>query len=159
MTFASGMAAISAALGMTLRQGQEVLAHQILYGCTYSLMTNWLPRFGVQVRFADFLKPESLLGLVTPATRVLYFETPVNPTMELIDIAAIRRVADEVNAQREEADRLLVIVDNTFATPFCQRPLEAGRRHRGREPDERHRRVRHGDGRRGDRPGRAFTTT
>jgi len=126
VTFASGMAAISAALGAALRQGQEVLAHQILYGCTYSLMTNWLPRFGMQARFADFLKPESLRGLVAPATRVLYFETPVNPTLELIDIAAVRRVADEINAQREEAERVLVIVDNTFATPYCQRPLKLG---------------------------------
>jgi cystathionine beta-lyase/cystathionine gamma-synthase len=126
VTFASGMASISAALGTALRQGQEVLAHEILYGCTYSLMTNWLPRFGMQARFADFLKPEALLGQVTPATRVLYFETPINPTMELIDIAAIRRVADEVNAHRDEHDQALVIVDNTFATPYCQRPLKLG---------------------------------
>jgi cystathionine beta-lyase/cystathionine gamma-synthase len=126
ITFASGMAAISAALGVTLRQGQELLAHRVLYGCTYSLMTNWLPRCGVQVRFGDFLKPESLLEQVTPGTRVLYFETPVNPTMELIDIAEIRRLADRINAGREEKDRVLVIVDNTFATPFCQRPLKLG---------------------------------
>ena len=126
VTFASGMAAISAALGVALRQGQEVLAHQILYGCTYSLMTNWLPRFGMQARFADFLKPESLPELLTPATRVLYFETPLNPTMALIDIAAIRRIADEANAHRDERERVLVIVDNTFATPFCQRPLSLG---------------------------------
>jgi len=126
VSFASGMAAISAALGTALRQGQETLAHNIVYGCTYSLMTNWLPRFGMQARFADFLKPESLLGLVTPATRALYFETPVNPTMELIDITAIRRIADEVNAHREEHERVRVIVDNTFATPYCQRPLRLG---------------------------------
>jgi cystathionine beta-lyase/cystathionine gamma-synthase len=126
VTFASGMAAISAALGVALRQGQDVLAHQVLYGCTYSLMTNWLPRFGMKARLADFLKPESLLGQVKPATRVLYFETPVNPTMELIDIGAIRHVADEINAQREERDRVLVIADNTFATPCCQRPLRMG---------------------------------
>lgn len=126
ITFASGMAAISAAMGVALRQGQEVLAHQILYGCTYSLMTNWLPRFGMQVRFADFLKPEALLGQVTPATRVLYLETPVNPTMELIDIAAIRRITDEINAHRDDSERVLVIVDNTFATPYCQRPLKLG---------------------------------
>jgi len=126
VTFASGMASISAALGAALRQGQEVVAHRILYGCTYSLMTNWLPRFGMLARFADFLHPESLAAQVTPATRALYFETPVNPTMELIDIAAIRRVADEVNAAREEKDRVLVIVDNTFATPYCQRPLRQG---------------------------------
>ena len=103
-----------------------MVAHRIVYGCTYSLMTNWLPRFGMNVRFADFLQPESLAAAITPATRVLYFETPINPTLELIDIAAIRRVADKANAGREEKDRVLVIVDNTFATPFCQRPLHLG---------------------------------
>jgi methionine-gamma-lyase len=126
VTFASGMAAISTAIGSAVRSGHEVLAHDIVYGCTYSLLTNWLPRFGVQTRFANFMQPESLAELVKPSTRVLYFETPVNPTMELIDIAAIRRVADQANAGRSEADRLLVIVDNTFATPYCQRPLEFG---------------------------------
>ena len=126
VTFATGMAGISAALGAALRQGQEVVSHRIVYGCTYSLMTNWLPRFGMNVRFADFLQPESLAAEITPATRVLYFETPINPTLELIDIAAIRRVADQANAGREEKDRVLVIVDNTFATPFCQRPLRLG---------------------------------
>jgi cystathionine beta-lyase/cystathionine gamma-synthase len=57
---------------------------------------------------------------------MLYFETPINPTLELIDIAAIRRVADQANAGRDEKDRLLVVVDNTFATPFCQKPLKLG---------------------------------
>ncbi len=126
VTFASGMAAISAALGAALRQGQEVLAHEILYGCTYSLMTNWLPRFGMQARFADFAKTEEVRARITPETRVLYFETPINPTMELLDIAALRGIADEVNKSRDEKERLLVIVDNTFATPYCQRPLELG---------------------------------
>ena len=126
VTFATGMAAISAVLGSALKQGQEVLGHHILYGCTYSLLTNWLPRFGVQPRFANFLRPELLRQRITPATRVLYFETPVNPTMELIDITAIRHCADEVNTSRGDADKLVVIVDNTFATPFCQRPLYLG---------------------------------
>jgi methionine-gamma-lyase len=123
---ASGMAAISAALGVALRQGQEVLAHRIIYGCTYSLITNWLPRFGIEARFADLMQPDALAESIRPSTRVLYFETPVNPTLELIDIAAIRRVADQLNAQREAADRLILIVDNTFATPLCQRPLKLG---------------------------------
>jgi cystathionine beta-lyase/cystathionine gamma-synthase len=126
VTFASGMASISAALGAALRQGQEVIAHRIVYGCTYSLMTNWLPRFGMNARFADFLQPESIESQITPSTRMLYFETPINPTLELIDIAAIRRVADQANAGRDEKDRLLVVVDNTFATPFCQKPLKLG---------------------------------
>jgi cystathionine beta-lyase/cystathionine gamma-synthase len=126
VTFASGMAGISAALGAALRQGQELVSHRIVYGCTYSLMTNWLPRYGMGVRFEDFLDPDSLAAAITPATRVLYFETPINPTLELIDIAAIRRVADRANAARDEKDRVLVIVDNTFATPFCQKPLRLG---------------------------------
>ncbi len=126
VTYATGMAAISAGLGVALGKGQEVVSHEIVYGCTYSLMTNWLPRYGMKVNFANFLKPESLAGQITPATRVLYFETPINPTLELIDIAAIRRVADKVNARRDEKDRVLVIVDNTFATPFCQKPLRLG---------------------------------
>jgi methionine-gamma-lyase len=126
VTFASGMAAISGAIGSAVRAGQEVLAHNIVYGCTYSLLTNWLPRFGVQTRFGNFMKPESLAELIQPSTRVLYFETPVNPTMELIDVAAIRRVADRANESRSEGDRILVMVDNTFATPYCQRPLSLG---------------------------------
>ena len=126
VTYASGMAAISAVLGSALRQGQEVLAHHTLYGCTYSLMTNWLPRFGVETQFGNFLDLENVEQHITPATRVLYFETPTNPTMELIDIVAVRRLADRVNAGREERTRVLVIVDNTFATPYCQRPLKLG---------------------------------
>lgn len=126
VTFASGMAAISAALAVALKQGQEVIAHEVLYGCTYSLMTNWLPRFGMGARFADFRKAESLAEQVRPQTRVLYFETLVNPTMELIDSAAIRKVADAINARRGDSNRLLVVVDNTFATPYCQRPLGLG---------------------------------
>jgi methionine-gamma-lyase len=126
VTFATGMAAISAAIGSAVRSGQDVLAHNIVYGCTYSFLTNWLPRYSVQTNFGDFMKPESLERLIKPSTRVLYFETPVNPTMQLIDVAAIRRVADRANEGRSEADRLLVMVDNTFATPYCQRPLSLG---------------------------------
>ncbi len=126
VAYATGMAAVSAALGSALQQGQEVLAHEIVYGCTFSQMTNWLPRFGIKARFANFFKTESLPRQITPHTRVLYFETPINPTMQLIDIAAVRAVADKVNEHRKPDDRLLVMVDNTFATPQCQRPLRLG---------------------------------
>ncbi|HEV2424077.1 MAG TPA: PLP-dependent aspartate aminotransferase family protein [Terriglobia bacterium] len=126
VSYATGMAAVSAALGATLAQGQEALAHEILYGCTFSQMTNWLPRFGIKTRFADFFNPESLAGKITPATRVLYFETPINPTLQLIDIASVRAIANEANRHRTPENRLLVVVDNTFATPQCQRPLSLG---------------------------------
>lgn len=124
--FATGMAAVSAAVGVVLKAGDEIVAHQTLYGCTYSLFTNWLPRYGITTRFADLRDHASLYDAIGPRTRAVYFETPVNPTMELIDIREVRAVLDELVAGREQRGRVLMIVDNTFATPFCQRPLELG---------------------------------
>ncbi len=126
VTFATGMAAISAAIASQVRNGEQVVAHRILYGCTHSLLTNWLPRFGVQANFCDLKEPENLRAVATENCRVVYFESPVNPTLELIDIAAVRRVADELNRNRNSDERIRIIVDNTFASPYCQRPLELG---------------------------------
>lgn len=126
LCFASGMAAISATLFTLTRAGQHVVTHKVLYGCTYSLLRNWLPRYGIHAALVDMTRLDELRAAIEPDTRVLYFETPVNPDMKLIDIAAVRRLADEVNAKRAESDRVWVVVDNTFATPFCQRPLELG---------------------------------
>jgi cystathionine beta-lyase/cystathionine gamma-synthase len=126
VTFATGMAAISAALGVTSKAGAEIVAHHTLYGCTYSLVTNWLPRFGITTRFADLRDERSFKAAITNGTRVVYFETPVNPTLDLIDIALVRLWMDEVRPGAKEKDRLLMIVDNTFATPYCQRPLALG---------------------------------
>src|SRR5215831_18336976 len=124
VSFATGMAAISAALGVAVQSGQEIVAHRVVYGCTYSLLTNWLPRYQITTRFVDLTDVNALRAALNERTRVIYFETPVNPTMQLIDIAAVRRVAEEANQGRREPVRL--IVDNTFATPYCQRPLDHG---------------------------------
>lgn len=126
VTFASGMAAISAALTSELLPGDEVIAHPVLYGCTHSLFTHWYPRMGIQVARLDLNDLARLRAHISPKTRFLYFESPTNPTLELIDIAALRGLADEVNATRAPERRLLVCIDNTFATPFGQRPLEHG---------------------------------
>ncbi len=126
VTFSSGMAAISAALCATLAARQNVLSHRIIYGCTHSLMTNWLPRYGISARFCALTDPRAIERHADENTRVVYFETPVNPTMELIDIAAVRKAVDRLNAKRHQDDRILIIVDNTFASPYCQRPLELG---------------------------------
>lgn len=126
VTFATGMAAISAAIGAVTAAGQQVLAHRVLYGCTHELLTYWLPRWKIAPSFCDMTDPESIAGAATRETRVVYFETPVNPTLELIDIAAVRGVVDRLNQGRGEDERILIIVDNTFATPYCQRPLELG---------------------------------
>jgi cystathionine beta-lyase/cystathionine gamma-synthase len=126
VTYATGMAAISAALCSMAEHGQQIVAHRILYGCTFSLLTNWVPKFGVRTDFVDLTRPEEILRVATKDCRLIYFETPVNPTLELIDIAAVRRAVDQVNKFRQPEEHVQIIVDNTFATPFCQRPLELG---------------------------------
>jgi cystathionine beta-lyase/cystathionine gamma-synthase len=124
--FATGMAAITAAICMLVRSGDEVLAHHTLYGCTFSFLTNWLPRQNVRAHFCDVADTASIERGITAKTRVIYFETPVNPTMELIDMRAVRGVVDRANKGRKEAERIHIVVDNTFATPYCQRPMEHG---------------------------------
>ncbi len=124
--FASGMAAISAAIGVTTQSGDEIVAHHTLYGCTYNLFTTWLPRWGVKVNFADLRDRESFAQALTDRTRVIYYETPVNPTLTLIDIEQVKRWTEAINAERRPEARLVTIVDNTFATPYCQRPLQHG---------------------------------
>lgn len=126
VTFATGMAAVSAALGTLVASGQQVVAHRVLYGSTHSLLTNWLPRYGIRTDFCDMTDAESIARVAAKDCRVVYFETPVNPTMELIDIAAVRKVVNRLNAGRPAQDCIQIVVDNTFATPYCQRPLEFG---------------------------------
>nr|BCX01457.1 MAG: L-methionine gamma-lyase [Bacteroidota bacterium] len=126
VTFATGMAAISAILGVLLQQGQHIVAHKTLYGCTHSLLYNWLPRYGIRATPVDLTDPEALEANLLPQTRVVYFETPVNPTLELIDIRAVSEQVKRHNSRRPPEERIYVVVDNTFATPYCQRPLELG---------------------------------
>ena len=126
LCFASGMAAISAAICTLAKSGEHVVAHKVLYGCTYSLIRNWLPRYQIGHTLVDMRDLEAVRRSIRPDTRVLYFETPVNPDLSIIDVAAVRAIADEVNPRRDQAERVHVAVDNTFATPYCQRPLELG---------------------------------
>jgi len=126
VAFATGMAAVSAALGVLTSAGDQIVAHRVLYGCTHSLVTNWLPRYKIHTDFCDLTDAENLFKVASKDCRVVYFETPVNPTMELIDMQAIRRVVEQLNAGRGEAEKIRIVVDNTFATPYCQRPLEHG---------------------------------
>lgn len=126
VTFASGMAAVSGVLGMLTGSGSEIVAHKVLYGCTYSLLTNWYPRMKVGVKFVDFSNPAEVAAAITRNTRALYMESPVNPTMRLVDFRAIARIAEDANKGRTADERLYTIVDSTFASPFCQRPISLG---------------------------------
>ncbi|MHC5108396.1 MAG: trans-sulfuration enzyme family protein [Planctomycetota bacterium] len=124
--FASGMAAISAAIGIMAKANEHIITHEVLYGCTYSLVTGWLPRNNISTSLIDLTDIDALREAIKPNTRIIYFETPVNPDLRLIDIRAVRNVVDTVNAQRDPHDDIRIVVDNTFASPFCQRPLEIG---------------------------------
>lgn len=126
ISFSTGMAAISAVLGSLTGTADEILAHTILYGCTFSLLTNWYPRYKISTQFVDLRDMLALQRHITPKTRVVYFETPVNPTLDLIDIRAVVDVVKEANKNRPPTRRIYVVVDNTFASPFCQRPIEHG---------------------------------
>jgi methionine-gamma-lyase len=126
VTFSTGMAAVSAAFGATTGTGDEIIAHNILYGCTYSLLTNWYPRYKIATKFVNMKDPQNVRRVITPKTRVVYFETPVNPTLELIDIAGIVNEVKKINKTRTKERKIFVIVDNTFASPYCQRPLDLG---------------------------------
>ncbi len=124
--FATGMAAISAAVGVLVKAGDRILAHRQLYGCTWSLFSNWLPRFGVTAEMCDLRDLAALERALGDDVMVVYFETPTNPTLEIIDIGAVRAAVDRVNAGRGARRRVFIVVDNTFATPYCQRPLTLG---------------------------------
>jgi methionine-gamma-lyase len=114
---ASGMAAISSALLSQLRAGDEVIAVRQLYGGTYRLMRDLFPRFGITVRHVE---PDlkGIEQLASPRTKVLYIETPSNPTLRLVDLHRAVEFAKEWG--------LISMVDNTFASPVLQKPLAMG---------------------------------
>jgi methionine-gamma-lyase len=118
VVFGSGMGAITATLWSMLEQGDEVLADKTLYGCTFSFFTHGLTRFGVTVRHVDMTDPQQVMHAMGPKTRVVYFESPANPNMRLVDIAAVSAVAHQGGAR--------VVVDNTYCTPYLQQPLLLG---------------------------------
>lgn len=118
VAMASGMGAITAAIWSMVQSGDEIVADTTLYGCTYAYFTHGLSRFGVKVSFVDMTQPEQLVQAITPETKLVYFETPCNPNMRVIDIARISEIAHGFG--------LPVMVDNTYCTPMLQRPLELG---------------------------------
>jgi methionine-gamma-lyase len=126
VSFASGMGAISCVLGVLTKSGDEIITHSTLYGCTISLLTNWYPKYNIKVNWVDLTDAEIIKKNVNENTRVIYFETPANPNLDLIDIRRIRVIVDELNKDRDEKKKIKIVVDNTFSTPFCQRPIELG---------------------------------
>ena len=120
MAAASGMGAISSALWSAVVGGDEIVADETLYGCTYALLNHGMSKFGVKVTLTDLSDIENLKKNLTDKTKVVYFETPCNPTLKLPDIELIAKTAHAFNPD------IRVIVDNTFCTPYLQQPLRWG---------------------------------
>ena len=117
-TFSSGMAAITAVVLSILKQGDSLISTDVVYGCTYSLFSEILPGLGIDVSFVDTSEPENVKKAFKPETKMVFLETPANPTMTICDIKKIAEIARNHGA--------LCVVDNTFSTPYFQRPLECG---------------------------------
>lgn len=122
--FASGQAAIASLAAAHLAAGDHVVVSRGSYGGTWRYFTKVLAGFGVSFSWVDTSNLVAVRAAITPATRMLFVETPANPTMELSDLAALAALAHEASAQHGAKVRL--VVDNTFATPFFQRPLTLG---------------------------------
>jgi cystathionine beta-lyase/cystathionine gamma-synthase len=118
LAFASGMAAIDAVMRAVLKPGDVVVAQQDIYGGAYRLLTRVMEPAGIKVRFADLSDPEVLAEQIQAGVKLVWLETPSNPLLGLVDIADLSRRAHQVGA--------LVAVDNTFATPYLQNPLDQG---------------------------------
>jgi len=119
VAFSSGMGAIAATFWTLLRPGDEIIVNRTLYGCTFALLHHGIGEFGVVVKHVDMANPAELEAAISPATRMIYFETPANPNMQLVDIAAVCSIA-------QRRSDVLVVIDNTYCTPYLQRPLELG---------------------------------
>ena len=119
VAFSSGMGAIAATFWTLLRPADEIIVSRTLYGCTFALLHHGIGEFGINVLHVDMSNLADVEAAITPATRMIYFETPANPNMQLVDIAAISAIA-------HKHDNITVVIDNTYCTPYLQRPLEMG---------------------------------
>jgi len=118
LAFASGLAATAAVFGALLRPGDEVAAAGDMYGGTYRLIERVFKPWGLAARYTEDTSPAGFKAILTPKTKLVWLETPTNPLLQVVDIAAVAEVARKAGA--------LVAVDNTFASPYLQRPLALG---------------------------------
>jgi cystathionine gamma-lyase len=117
LCFSSGMGAIDAIIKL-LKPGDEVITSNDLYGGTYRMFTKVFANFGITFKFIDMYDAQSIISHITPNTKLIWVETPTNPTMQIVDIMACAQIAKD--------HHILLGVDNTFASPYLQNPLDLG---------------------------------
>jgi cystathionine gamma-lyase len=117
LAFSSGLGATDAVMKL-LMPGDEVITGDDLYGGSYRMFTKIFANFGIKFHFIDMSQPENILPYITDKTKLVWIETPTNPTMKIVDIAAIANITKSKN--------ILLCVDNTFASPYLQNPIDLG---------------------------------
>ncbi|WP_404339222.1 methionine gamma-lyase [Pseudoalteromonas mariniglutinosa] len=115
---ATGMGAVSASVLSFLSQGDHLLASSALYGCTFAFFAHMLPRFGIEVTFVDMSDEQELRTAIKSNTKMLFAETPINPTMTVLDLDLLASIAKQ--------HQLISVIDNTFLTPLLQKPKDHG---------------------------------
>lgn len=118
VVFSSGMGAITSTCWSLLKSGDEIVVDMTLYGCTFTFFNHGLTKFGIKIKHVDFTQLENVKAAITEKTKLIFFETPANPNMRLIDISAVAKIAHQYNT--------LVMVDNTYCSPYLQNPLDFG---------------------------------
>lgn len=116
---ASGMGAITSAIWSCVEQGDHIIASKTLYGCTFAFLNHGINRYGIDVSFVDIRDPKNIESAMRPNTKLVYLETPANPNLYIADLKSIAEIV------RKKADCILM-VDNTFSTPYITRPIEWG---------------------------------
>ena len=118
LVFSSGMNAITTTIMALLKSGDHIVAQRDIYGGTNKFLTQWLPKYGVETTFVDTVEYSQHENAIRPNTRMLYLESPTNPTLRVVDLKKVTAIAKQY--------RLLTMIDSTFATPVNQRPVEFG---------------------------------
>jgi len=117
LAFSSGMGATDAVMKL-LQPGDEVITGNDLYGGSYRIFTKVYAKYGIKFHFLDLSKPENILPYINDKTKLVWIETPTNPTMQIVDIEGMAKIT--------KARNLLLAVDNTFASPYLQNPMDMG---------------------------------
>ncbi|MBE7698505.1 trans-sulfuration enzyme family protein [Tenacibaculum finnmarkense] len=116
--FATGMSAVFSTFGALLNAGDHIVSCRSVFGSTHSLFTKYFPKWNIQTSYFNINQLEKIEGLIQPNTKILYAETPTNPAVDIIDLELLGKIAKKHN--------LLLIIDNCFATPYLQNPIDFG---------------------------------
>ena len=116
--FATGMAAVFSTFAALLSCGDHIVSARSIFGSTHTLFTKYFPKWNIETSYFDINNPEEIEGLIQPSTKILYAESPTNPSVDIIDLELLGSIAKKHN--------LLLIIDNCFATPYLQQPIKFG---------------------------------